>query len=245
MLTLIYSFTVDKRLAGFLLVLASMTASTLAGCTAQISSTALPDDLHMPADFPAAYYQQARAAGAKVLRIDSRSSLVTIYVRRGGLLARLGHDHVVASHDVNGFVDTSAGRADLYVPLERLAVDEPGLRSEAGFTTQPSESDIEGTRRNMQNKVLESASFPYALIRISRTIADRSNLNVTITLHGTTHTYEIPAQIETLADGLKISGQMNINQSAFGITPFSILGGALQVHDRVDLNFRIFAAIHS
>jgi polyisoprenoid-binding protein YceI len=245
MLILKYSFTVDKRLAGFLLVLASMIASMLAGCTAQISTTALRDDLHMPANFPAAYYQQARAAGAKVLRIDTKSSLLTIYVRRGGLLARLGHDHVIASHDVNGYVDTSAGRADLYVPLERLAVDEPALRSEAGFTTQPSESDIEGTRRNMQNKVLESASYPYALIRINRTTADRSNLNVTITLHGTTHTYEIPAKIETVADVLIISGQMSINQTAFGITPFSILGGALQVQDRVDLRFRILAAAQS
>jgi len=241
MLMINYSVTIDKRLAGLLLLLASM----LAGCTAKISTTAMPDDMHMPADFPAAYYQQARAAGAKVLRIDTKSSLVTIHVRRGGLLARLGHDHVVASHDVNGYADTSAGRADLYVPLQRLAVDEPALRSAAGFTTQPAESDIEGTRRNMHNKVLESASFPYALIRISRLTADRPNLSVAITLHGATHTYEVPAQIATVADGLAISGQMSINQSDFGITPFSILGGALQVQDRVDLNFRILAAIHS
>jgi YceI-like domain len=231
-----YSVTVDKRLAGLLLL-----ASMLAACTAQISTTAQPDDLHMPADFPAAYYQQARAAGAKVLRIDTKSSLLTIHVRRGGLLARLGHDHVVASHDVTGYVDTTGGRADLYLPLDRLAVDEPELRSEAGLSTQLSQDAIEGTRRNMLDKVLESERFPFALIQITRGATDRSTLNVTITLHNSVQKFKVPAQIETITDGLKISGQMTFNQTDFGITPFSILGGALQVQDRVDLRFRIFA----
>jgi len=66
-------------------------------------------------------------------------------------------------------------------------------------------------------------------------------LHVTITLHNVVKTFEIPAQIETVAGGLKISGTMTINQSDFGITPFSILGGALQVQDPMDLRFRIVA----
>jgi hypothetical protein len=34
---------------------------------------------------------------------------------------------------------------------------------------------------------------------------------------------------------------MSFNQSDFGIVPFSVLGGALQVRDRLDLSFRIVA----
>lgn len=218
---------------GLMLVLAGL----VAGCAPHISPPAVVEHLQAPADFPEAYYLQA----SKVLHVDPARSLVTIVVRRGGPLARLGHDHVVASHDVRGYVDMAGSRADLYVPLERLAVDEPALRSEAELTTQPSAEAVEGTRRNMLEKVLESARFPFALIHITRSIIDSSKILVTITLRGTMQTFEIPAQTETMPGELKISGIMTFNQTDFGIIPLSILGGALQVQDRLDLRFRIFA----
>ena len=112
-----------------------------------------PGEVQPPAEFPQGYYRQA--VGRRVSR-RSGESLVVIEVRRAGSLARLGHDHVVASHDVNGYVAPQEGRADLYVPLARLAVDEAALRAEAGFDTQPTESDIGGTRANMLEKVLEA-----------------------------------------------------------------------------------------
>jgi hypothetical protein len=37
------------------------------------------------------------------------------------------------------------------------------------------------------------------------------------------------------------TGTLAIEQSEFGITPFSILGGAIAVKDRVDIAFRIVA----
>lgn len=232
-----YLRAADVRRACLLLVLAGL----VAGCTPRISPQISIEHAQSPADFPESYYRQAEELGKKVLRVDSGRSLVTIVVRRGGSLARLGHDHVVASHDVRGYVNIAGGRADLYIPLDRLAVDEPALRSEAGLTTQPSEEAVEGTRRNMLERVLETGRFHFALIRVTREATDSSKLLVTITLHGTMHAFEIPAQIETIPGGLKISGNMTFNQTDFGIVPFSILGGALQVQDRLDLRFRILA----
>ena len=102
-----------------------------------------------------------------MFRVDPARSLLLIVVRRGGALAQFGHDHVVASHDVAGYIAPDEGRADLYVPLDALVVDEPALRAEAGFDTQPSAADIAGTRRNMLEKVLETSRHPYALIAVS------------------------------------------------------------------------------
>lgn len=232
-----YVRAADIRRACLMVVLAGL----VAGCAPRISPQAAVEHLQAPADFPESYYRQAEALGRKVLRVDPGRSLVAIDVHRSGLLARLGHDHVVASHDVRGYVDMDGGRSDLYVPLDRLAVDEPRLRSEAGLTTQLSKEAVEGTRRNMLEKVLESGRFPFALIRVTRGAADRSKLIVTITLHGTMHAFELPAQIETLPGGIRISGHMMFNQTDFGIIPFSVLGGALQVQDRLDLRFRILA----
>src|SRR5712675_1376485 len=92
----------------------------------------------------------------------------------------------------------AGGRADLFVALERLAVDEAVLRAEAGFDTQPTGSDIEGTRAHMLEKVLETDKFPFALIRVSGagTGQGEVTLSVAITLHGITRTLQAPARID-------------------------------------------------
>lgn len=213
----------------------------LFGCAPHMPPPVPLEHAQVPADFPVAYYRQAEAAGRKVLRVDPVRSLVSIEVHRGGPLAGLGHDHVVASHDVNGYAAIDDGRADLYLPLDRLTVDEPALLAEAGIASKFSSAAVEGTRRNMLDKVLEADRYPYALIRVTRATVDRTTLSVTITLHGKEHAYEIPARIETLPGGILVSGRMSLNQTDFGIAPFAVLGGALQVQDRLDLRFRVLA----
>ena len=196
-----------------------------------------------PAAFPVAYYERAAAQGRPVFSVDPERSLLAIEVRRAGSLARFGHDHIVASHDLRGYVATDVGRADLYVPLERLTVDEPALREQAGFGTKPSEADIAGTRDNMLDRVLETGRFPFAGIRVSGAGAGAGEraIGVEITLHGTTRALEIPVQVDNRADEIGVSGRLALNQTDFGIKPLSILGGAVQVQDRLELRFRITA----
>jgi hypothetical protein len=217
-------------------------AGLVSACAPPIREQA-PAEKRSPADFPEAYYREAAAQGKPVFRVDPVASLVVIEVRRAGSLARLGHDHVVASHDVEGYVASEDGRADFYVQLERLVVDEPALRAEAGFDTQPSEADIAGTRGNMLERVLEAGEFPFALIHVSGVEARERGvrLTVAITLHGTTRMLQVPAQIETDAGEMSVTGRLAFDQTDFGISPFSILGGAIQVQNRVDLRFKIRA----
>lgn len=223
---------------------AAVLAALIAACAQQVRETAPePAARQAPENFPRSAYEQALAQGKPVYRVDPARSLVVITVRRGGSLARFGHDHVVASHEVEGYISPDEGRADLYVPLNELAVDEPALRAEAGLDTQPSASDIAGTRANMLNKVLEAQKFPFALIGV-RGVDKRPmgvRLSIAITLHGVTRALAVPAQIETGGDEMSVSGLLEFNQSDFGIVPFSILGGAIQVQDRVSLRFRIRA----
>ncbi|MFC7299112.1 YceI family protein [Herminiimonas aquatilis] len=190
--------------------------------------------------FPENDYLQAEARGKNILRVNSQQSLLVLEVRRAGAFARFGHDHVVASHHVTGYVAQSEGRADLSIPLEKLVVDEAALRVEAGFTTQPTPDDIEGTRRNMLGKVLNVSQFPVALIHIQRK-GTANILVVTINLQGISRTFEVPAEVHTTDNSLLVSGNMHFKQSDFGIVPFSILNGAIQVQDRLDLRFRILA----
>ncbi|HKE42089.1 MAG TPA: YceI family protein [Casimicrobiaceae bacterium] len=195
-----------------------------------------------PANFPVQYYRDAVAKGEPVYRIDPAQSLLVIEVHRSGSLARLGHDHVVASHDIRGLVAPDAGRADLYVELNRLVVDEPSLRSEAGFDTQPSDDDIAGTRRNMLNE-LQTDQYPFARISVSAigTGDARSQFKVAVTLREATREFEAPVQIQSSTEAISVKGNLSLRQTDFGLNPLSVLGGAIQVQDQIDLRFRIRA----
>ena len=224
-------------------ILFGLSSALLAACVARapapVASVA-PADLQAPPEFPLTYYRDAQSRGHYVLQVDPRQSLVAINVRRGGPLAGLGHDHVVGIRDVQGYILPSAGRADLFIPLARMTVDEAALREESGMGKPPSAEAIEGTRRNMLDKVLQAERFPFASVRIDRQEGDA--MRASITLHGHTREFLSPARIEHAPGKMTVSGEMTIAQSDFGIAPFTVLGGALQVQDKLALRYRIVAA---
>jgi hypothetical protein len=214
----------------------------LAGCAAEAPPTRPVAAL----DTGASWYQKAAQAGKKVYKIDAQQSLITITVRRGGALARLGHDHVVASRSLEGFVAPDAGRADFHFKLDQLTVDEPALRLAAGLDTQPSNDAIAGTRANMLNRVLEAERYPVVMLHAERVGSAAGGagvdmLRLTVTLHGVARSFDVPTTIERQKNALTASGELRMLQSAFGITPMSVMGGAMTVQDQMELKFRIVA----
>lgn len=189
----------------------------------------------------AAWYRKAAQAGTQVYRIDPAQSLITVTVRRGGALARLGHDHVIASRSVEGYAAPDAGRADFHFRLDRMTVDEAVLRTEAGLDTQPSAEAIEGTRNNMLKRVLEAERFPLVSLHAERIAGRADVVRLSVHLHGVTRTLEVPAKVERSRPMLSASGELRLLQSDFGITPMSVMGGAMTVQDAMELKFRIVA----
>jgi hypothetical protein len=205
---------------------------------------------------------RAQTGGQQAWRIDRQRSLIAITVHRGGALARLGHDHVVASRDIEGTAmqqedeaghpgsghpgsgRAGPGQADLHFRLDQLTIDEPALRKEAGFDTQPGPDAIAGTRNNMLTRVLEAERFPLVAIHASWPTGTAGNDNMTrikldIALHGVTRTVETEARIASSGDTVSVEGSLRLNQSDFGIVPFSVMAGALAVKDGLDLRFEI------
>jgi polyisoprenoid-binding protein YceI len=205
----------------------------LAACSA-----GTPPPIGQPVD-SGAWYARAAAAGTQVYAVEPRDSLVAITVRRAGLLARLGHDHVVASRSVTGFAAPAAGRVDISLRADQLTVDEPALRREAALTTEPSPQAIEGTRTNMLAKVLEADRYP--LIFVHAQLRKEGGFDAAITLHGITRHAVLPAQIEKGTDTVSASGTLRLSQTDFGITPMSVAGGLLSVQDALELRYRIVA----
>jgi hypothetical protein len=194
--------------------------------------------------------QAIAPAGVSVLHIDPAQSLIVATVRRGGPLARLGHDHVVASHAVEGWVAPAAGRAAFSFRLDTLAVDEASLREQARLASHPSEQAIAGTRTNMLTRVLDAERYPVVTLAaqgqpLSQGIG-KVPLTLTVTLHGISRSMPVEAEVAWTAlprdqAALAASGTLQLRQSDFGITPMAILGGALRVEDLMELRYRIVA----
>jgi hypothetical protein len=233
------------RIAPILLALA------LAACATAPPPTPLPASA--PA-FGQTWYRDAAAAGKTVWQIDSKASLIAVTVRRGGALARLGHDHVVASRMVEGMVAPDDGRADFHFRLDQLRVDDADLRQEAGLMTAPSESAIEGTRTNMLTKVLDAERFPVVELSAVPVAGSAGGLRhssgadgtsivlrLRVRLNGTERSVDVPTKIERGPGGLVATGSFTLLQSEFGITPMSVLGGAITVLDQMELRFRLVA----
>ncbi|MTV36634.1 YceI family protein [Duganella radicis] len=175
-----------------------------------------------------------------LLHIDTARSLIAVTVRRGGVLARLGHDHVVASHAISGTVSPSQNRADFTFRLDEMKIDEADLRQIAGLDKQPSADAIEGTRHNMLTKVLDAERYPVVSVHAQRGAAGQP-LQVAITLHGVTRTLAIPVALREENGAITVKGTVNLKQSDFGLTPFSVMAGAMSVQDQMELRFELNA----
>jgi polyisoprenoid-binding protein YceI len=184
-------------------------------------------------------YRAAAASGAAVYAVDPGASLITVTVRRAGLMARLGHDHVVASHTLAGYAAPGAGRADVSFRADQMTVDEPQLLRDAGIDTQPSPQAVEGTRKNMLGPVLEAQRYAMVTLHAQR-LAD-GRLRVAITLHGVTRWLELPAAIQVDASQVTARGTARLKQTDFGMTPFSVGGGLLAVQDELEISYHIVA----
>jgi polyisoprenoid-binding protein YceI len=206
----------------------------------------VPEDTSAP-PLPERVYQQAARAGEAVYRVDTQRSRVFIRTGRDGPMKSAGHDHVIASVDVEGLVlvsgDPGKSRADLRLPLQLLVVDDPAYRGKFGLEPELPESAIEGTTNNMQDKVLESNLFPWATasVRVLSMQDAQAELDVTVSVHGASFDYTMPADIDIGRDALRVSGSMTVQHSDFGLVPFSAAGGLLRVAEDIEIVFEIEA----
>lgn len=215
----------------------------LSSCAVQQDYTASPDQ---PSDFPNSLYLQSDA-DFDVYKVDSDLSRILIRVYRGGLLAKLGHDHIVASQNMQGYIrihkKTGECRADFYAPLKSLDVDNEIFRAAENLDTSPSQADIIGTKNNML-KSLEQAQFPFAQLRSSdcSPAVSAEATGAALSLHGVTRELQLEISIEFAEEqSLRLKGGFSILQTDFDIEPFSIMNGLIKVEDRLDLSYSISA----
>jgi hypothetical protein len=199
---------------------------------------------------PAVSPAPAAAKDAQVFQIDPAQSLIQILAMRGGALARLGHNHVIAARGLAGEVyrspELTDSRFELRLPVREWTVDDPALRAGRGadFPPEVPESARSGTRQNMlSSALLDAEQYPQIVVRGDALSGgpEQFDLRLNIALGGRQYEVAAPASIRMTADRIEARGQLQLRQTALGLAPFAVMLGALTVEDVLTVEYSIVA----
>jgi polyisoprenoid-binding protein YceI len=185
-------------------------------------------------------------------QIDSSKSELRVLVYRAGALARLGHNHVLVNRAVSGSVQIAATLSvssfSISVPVKSFIVDDSQARSEEGgdFPDGVPEDAKAGTFSNLQSAmVLNAAQFPAITVKSTAITSTQGALSAALTINIAGHESIVhaPFTLEGDSHRLTAAGSFELKQTAIGLTPYSLMLGALQVQDAMLLKFRFVVPI--
>ena len=162
--------------------------------------------------------------------IDATHSVVKVRVFKAGLLSAFGHDHEIVAPVRSGSVDEAAHKVDLRFGAGDLQVEDPGV----------SDADRKTIRQTMLGPdVLDATRYPEIAFRSTAATpaSDPAQWIVRgeLTLHGQVH----PVVVEVREEQGSYRGTATVKQTAFGIKPVKVAGGAVRVKDDVRIEFTI------
>ena len=163
--------------------------------------------------------------------LDTARSSITIRVGRTGVFSFAGDNHLVRAPLASGSVNEAGKHIEFKVQSKSLRVEDPGTAADKKAQIQ---------ERMLGPDVLDSEHFPVIQFRSTSISGAPADLRVVgdLTLRGQTRPVE--AKIQEIAKG-HWRGAASLKQSAFGIKPISIAGGAVKVKDELKFEFEILA----
>lgn len=190
------------------------------------------------------------APAARRYSIDTAGSELRLLVYRAGPMASLGHNHVIVSRSLHGSVTVydSGAVGSFHVsfaPAEFL-VDLPEDRARAGadFSTEVGGDARSGTLRNLLSEgQLNGAQYPRIDVDSAAVTGTGTNLAATVivTVAGRRAEVTAPFTLERGPARLHAVAAFTLRQTALGITPFSVMRGALRVEDEMRVSLELEA----
>jgi hypothetical protein len=185
-------------------------------------------------------------------QIDSSKSELRVLVYRAGALASFGHNHVIVNRAVSGSVrlaeTVSASSFSISVRVVDFIVDDAQSRLQEGgdFPGDIPEDAKSGTYHNMLSAaVLNAGQFPAITVKSMAIASSQGALSATLTIDIAGHESVVHAPFTLVSDAqrLIVAGSLELKQTAIGLTPYSLMLGALQVQDAMLLKFKFVVPI--
>ncbi len=168
-----------------------------------------------------------------VLRDDEVD--VALYTSREGMLSAVGHDLRLKARRSTWTWDRDAHTLTASIEAGSITVESAreGDRDAPGAL---SESDRKKIEASMRDDVLKVKKHPEVLVSATVTVEGESaKVRGTVTIVGAAQPFEVTAQ----SDGARWRASYTVDQTRFGIKPFTALLGTLKVARdvRVDVSF--------
>ncbi|MEQ8205556.1 MAG: YceI family protein [Woeseia sp.] len=180
--------------------------------------------------------------------IDSARSWVRVLVYRGGLLSKLGHNHVVTHRNIQGCLrmETPIYGSQLVAELDvsEFLIDGKDERDAAGseFPGSVPPQDIAATRGNMLGPaLLDAEQHP----RIRLTAASLTGTFPQLQMAATAHVQArqvpitVPLTLQLQDNRVIASGSIPIDHKQLGLRPFTAALGTLRVRNVMQLQFNV------
>jgi polyisoprenoid-binding protein YceI len=177
-----------------------------------------------------------RKAVQEVWNFDASDGELLVYTGVAGRAARMGHRLTLALNQWQATVQWSGEepvKADLIVDVDSLEV----LRGDGGLT--PLSGPEKTLVRASALRCLGARRYPridFAANTIEQT-DDGYRLSGALTIHGKTRQQVVDVRTDDLDDSWRLSSEVAVRQSDFGIRPYSQLMGSLKVADEVTVSF--------
>lgn len=161
--------------------------------------------------------------------IDPRRAKLTLLTWKRGLLAAVGHDLCLGLHELR--IELAAGAVHASFALTSLRV-LGAMRRGALVATEPSEHDRRAILETVHREILHTDRHPRAELTGSlHAAAGRAELRGELELCGVKRPLVVAVPLATA--GSTLSLRVELTPSEWGIAPYSALGGALKLQDRV------------
>ena len=202
-------------------------------------------------EWPVFDYEEAALAGRTVYRLDSGRSRIDVVARSDGPLARFGHDHAVVVAAPEGYLllgdrqdNAMPQRAELRFDLRGLEVDPPDARVRHGLKSEMSDADMQGTRSNLLEKVLDPGGSPWVTLSLDDFQAEGEHASaiVAIVLQGQRFSQRQPFRMHIDEGQVRVKGSFVLRHSDLGLTPYTAFGGSLRVADPMEIHFSLVGA---
>ena len=172
--------------------------------------------------------------------INSEKSLLTVHVNKAGLLSFIGHQHIIASRDLDGWIDEVKNQGYFSFDIAKMTVDEPALLKSNLLPDELNASEKEATKQNMM-KMLDAKNFPNVRVLVTSYDIKKSMIHAKITVKDQMIERDLLVKVTKSASNkiTNLTGETRLKLLDFAVEPFSALGGLLSVNDEIVIEWKL------
>jgi hypothetical protein len=172
--------------------------------------------------------------------INPEKSILTVHVNKAGFLSFLGHQHIVASRNLDGWVDEAKNQGFFSFEIAKMTMDEPLLLKGKMLADELNPAEKEATKQNML-KMLDAKNFPDVRVAITSFDPKKSMIHAKIMVKDQMIERDLLVKVTRSANNkiTTLTGETSLKLLDFSVEPFSALGGLLSVNNEISIEWNL------